>query len=67
MVQQKPDDRKSSYEKNQSIYFLMGLNGIQKGENSIICNLSKTISKDAVLTQNSLDAILAKAKLLVPD
>ena len=46
------------HEKNQSIYFLMGLN-----ENS---TKRAEIIKD-VLTQNSLDAIFAKAKLLIPD
>ena len=66
MVQQKHDDRKSSYEKNQSIYFLTGLNGIQKGKIPGIVIQAKLL-KDAVLTQNSLDAILAQAKLLVPD
>ena len=53
------------HEKNQSIYFLTGLNGIQ-GENTWKGNEQKYLHW-YVLTQNSLDAIFAQAKLLVPD
>ena len=52
------------HEKNQSIYFLMGLNEIQGGK--YVERKRVELFKD-VLTQNSLDAIFAKAKLLVPD
>ena len=52
------------HEKNQSIYFLMGLNEIQGGK--YVERKRVELFKD-VLTQNSLDAIFAKAKLLIPD
>ena len=53
------------HEKNQSIYFLMGLNEIQGGK-YVERKRVELFNKD-VLTQNSLDAIFAKAKLLIPD